>query len=227
MITYVVHWVKEPLLEPKGCGVPIEKMLNMFKSSAGGGRFLFLTDEETDEPEGWEVLRTKRDGQNVMGHMMQSRAEACGILSGNIVFCDADTLVCRDLDELFEGGWSLTVPWYPRYLSGVILCKDLMFAKKFFSEAEKRISERSPTEQLFGADLSMTKEMIIKDDTGIRKEQQDRICRTVPVSMGEYVKWTPGGAYLVNFKGSRKRFMKDVLNAIDKRRLQAAEHAAA
>ena len=215
MITYVVHWVDEPLLHGKGHGVPIDQMLEMFRESAPG-KHLFLTDMDTSLPEGWDTLRVPRDGQNVMGHMMLARAEACKFLEGNVIFADADTLVIKDPSELFRGEWSMAVPWFPRYLSGVMLCQDVTFAEKFFREAYERICGRPAVEQLFGADLSVTKEMIEENDAGFFKETQDRICRTAPNDVGEYAKWKPEQAYLVNFKGMRKRFMKTAFNKMRK-----------
>jgi len=214
MITYVVHWVYEPELDGKGCGVPIGEMMRMFKASAGEGRFVFITDQDTPAQDDWTTIRVPRKDHSIMGHMMFARSLVCDLLEGNVVFADADTLITRDLEPLFEGRWSMSVPWYPRYLSGVMLCRDLDFAKKFFFEAHRRIEKCGRASQVFGADLSVTKDMIIEDGTGIHKDTQERICCTTPVTREGAEMWSNKGAYLLNFKGIRKLHMETVFKGL-------------
>ncbi|KKM22975.1 hypothetical protein LCGC14_1619880 [marine sediment metagenome] len=212
MLNFVVHWVAEPLLEGKGHGIGIERMLGMFRKSAPPGRFLFLTDQNTPSVDGWETLRTERSDLNVMGHMMASRVAACRVLEGNTLFADADTLVNmdKDLSELFKGEWSMRVRWYPRFLCGTMLCKDSSFAGRFFQEAYDRILDCSPLHKLFGADLAMMKEIIIEDGAGFQKDTSDLICTTAPNNPAEAKKWLPI-SYLVDFKGARKKYMETIL----------------
>lgn len=209
---FVVHWVSEPKLEGKNHSVPIGRMLDFLSRSATrhhDAEFWFLTDQNTPAPLGsWKVKRVKRRDLNVMGHMMRSRSELCRGIEGPTVFCDADTLIVRPLDKLFRGDWSMMVPWFPKYLSGVMLVRDMDFAVNFFREAHDRIRDMESCYQLFGADLACTKEMIQQNDGGIRKEQCDLICKTVPDTLAGFDGWSPGDAYIVNLKGGRKRYME-------------------
>jgi hypothetical protein len=210
-INIVVHWVDEPRLENKRHGVDVYDMLAMLRASAqkhNECRFAFLTDLDTEAPEGWWTFRSDRHGLNVMGHMMNARAEACNCLYGNTVFLDADSLVCRPLDDLFGGDWFLKVSWVPKIQISTLLCQNLIAAKAFFQEVSRRIEKMAPCYQLFGADTAVIKEMVEGGHPGIGKDTRDRICRTSPDTMEKYNGWSPKGAYIVNFKGGRKRYMR-------------------
>ena len=154
-----------------------------------------------------------------MQHMMKSRVNFLrGTQDRRFVFCDADTLIMRPLEELFEGYWSMAVPWRvnpknpvnPRYFCGVHLVRDRDYAMDFYQDAHDRMEPLSDGAKRFGADMSVTKEMIIEYPYCIEKMDIDKICLTSPDSTEQFVGWTPGDAYIVNFKGTRKRFMKHV-----------------